>query len=428
MLSLLLAGCDPATISVVTDSDTASVGPDDSQPDSWRESDPLDSIPPIDDSSDDSDPPDTDPPDPDDERLYQEFFDRGVIQEIRLELTDDAIDDLNQDGREWVECDVEVNGVRFDGAGVHLKGSSTYQDFRGKPAFKIELDGFNPGQRYGALERITLNNMTGDASQIREVVAYRAWEEAGMVGPKANFARVYVNDELFGLYTNIETMDDRWAPHRYADGSGDLWDTAPDGADFTRSGLSRDGGGDFLYWDLQAGTGTQDNFFAIQDEIQGGSGDWFVDMDPYLNTDQYLDFWAWSVVMGTQDGYPFHLNDILLYVDPDNGGRFDTMPWGFDETWDSSFVWYSVAGQLSAACINDPACVAALTQKMSGGFDVYDTMDITGWMEEAAALIAQDIEDDPRRPYNTWDVAATQQALIDLQLTWSQDGRVRQGL
>ena len=37
------------------------------------------------------------------------------------------------------------------------------------------------------------------------------------------------------------------------------------------------------------------------------------------------------------------LNDILLYADPGDNGRFDTIPWGFDETWNGAFTWTAVA-------------------------------------------------------------------------------------
>lgn len=398
--------------------------------DSQADSEGVDSIPILDDSgtTHDSEDSSTTVPD-DDDAIYAAFFDPNVIQEIRLELSDNAIRQLNRDGRTWVEGNVIVNGQRFDSVGVHLKGSSTYQDFSGKPAFKIKMNEYVAGQKYGDLERITLNNMTGDVTQAKEVIIYQAWEAAGMSGPKANFAQVYVNDELFGLYTNLESMDDHWAARRYADGSGDVWDTAPDGADFTRSALSTDGNGDFLYWDLQAGTGdSTQTFYDIRDALARPTGDWQADLSPYMDTDQYLDFWAWSVVIGNQDGYPFHLNDVILYADPGDNGRFDFSPWGMDESWDSSVYWGYVAGNLSTYCMQDTVCVANLTDKMRAAVNTYETLDISAWTTAAFDLSEAAVSTDPRRPYTIQQVNQYRNDLISVQSTWPAHVRQQNGL
>lgn len=382
----------------------------------------LESIP-----SSDTDTADT-TTDQDDEAIYQAFFDPATVQEVRIELAPAAINSLNQDGSTYVKGNVIVNGVRMDDVGVRLKGSSTYQDFNGKPAFKIKTNSFVPGQKYGDLERITLNNMIGDPTQAKEVLVYQLWANAGMTGPRCNFARVYVNDELFGLYSNIESMDDHWLVRRYDDATGDLWGTSAGGADFNAEGLVQNGDGSFLNWILKSGVGSQDAFFGIQGALPAAASAWDASLTPYIDTDQYLDFWAWSVVFGNQDGYPFHTNDVLIYADPSDGGRFDFSPWGMDESYDSTVVWNYVAGALSLTCTTDPACTASLFQKLEADVDLYATFDVDTLRSAAYEVSAADMENDPRRTlyYTVATVNQSRKDLAVVQKAWVQ--HLRQSL
>jgi hypothetical protein len=425
-----LVGCTPGVIQIAADSDSSKLV--ESKPDSespWVDTDPIESIPGFPDSDTDEGEDDTGV-DPEDEVKYQAFFDIDVIQDIHIELTDDAIRDLNRDGSTYVSGNVVVNGERYDNVGVRLKGSSTYQDLNGKAAFKIKLNKFVPGTRYGTLERITLNNMLSDVSQSKEVIVYHLLQDAGQKASRANYAQVYLNDELFGLYTNLEASDDHWLERRYADATGNLWATAPSDADWTRNGLSKDRDGLYVYWDSQSGDGDQSRFEQLQDALSNRTGDWFADLDPHINTDQYLEFWAWSIVIGNQDGYPFHLNDVIVYENPENGGKLEFFPWGTDESYDTTALWYYVEGVLSTYCIEDPVCVQALYAKMNEVLAVYESLAVNEYTLAAHALSEQAVLDDPRRAwyYTVKDVSDYRALLLSTQTTWPDYVRTTQGL
>lgn len=421
MLLLLLACPDPGAIPLGgRDSATAPTAPTDSGPTSITGGQ--------DSGTDDSSTrPDDTGVDPEDEAIYQAFYDPTVMHEVRITLSTEAIRELEAYGRDYVEGEATLDGTAFSGVGVRLKGSSTYQDFSGKPSFKLKLDEFEGGQKYGTLQRITLNNMIGDPSQSRELIDYWIWNQSGLFAPRASYARVYVNDELFGLYTNLESVDDEWVQRRYARADGDLWASALDSADFGATGLALDSEGRFRYWDLESGVGDTSRLLAVKDGLDRGTGDFFADLGDSVDTEQFLAYWALNTVIGNDDGYPWHLNDVFLYVDPADG-RIDFSPWGMDEAWNEALVWNGVIGRVALHCLGDQACIDALKVELEAKLGLYDDLDITSYAAAGWALSEDAVLGDPRCPYTPSEVSDARDALSTLILTRSAGVRAQVGL
>lgn len=353
------------------------------------------------------------------EALYQAFFDPAVVQTIELELGDAELRALRRDPFEYVEGNVIVNGTRLDTVGIRLKGSSSYQDFDGKPAFKVKFNAYVSGQKYATLERLTLNNMVGDATMSKEMIGYALWTSVGMPVPRINYARVSVNGEFFGLYTNLESMDDHLLERRYGNGTGDLWE-GNDSADFTRRGVD--------HFELVTGVGDIDALDTVRQTLAGAPADAFLEeADTVLDMDSFLDFWAYSIAIGNKDGYPYNLNDYFVYREPVDG-RFDFSPWGMDESWDTAMVWSSVGGTVAQKCINDEDCVAALREHTSAAVAAYEAFDPEGWALGVWELSAPIAEEDPRRPYTAQQVTAERIALLERVRRWPARVRAQMGI
>ncbi len=398
LLALLLAACGPASPIIVGGPDSGS-DPDDS-------TGIVDSSPfflPGDSAADDSGDTDTDPGgSEDDEAIFQAFFDVSVIQEIDIALSGDAIRQINSGATDaYVEADITVNGAFFPQSGLRLKGSSTYQDLDCrdgycKAAFKIKLDEFVLDQKLGDLERITLNNMTSDYTQSKELIAYDLLNQHSQLASRCNFARVTLNGEPWGLYANVESADDEWLKRRFTDPEGSLWGTGSSYGDFYAGYLDTG-------WVLKSGVEGIAPLQAVTAALDAFTGDFFGELGALLNTDQWLDYWAWCAATGNYDGYPFHLNDVLIYADPADAGRFVFAPWGTDETWDeyeyTGQTWNTVGGRLGYACLADPACVAELKVRIGVAVTEYEASDVLGVAEAAWALSEADVLTDPVRPF-----------------------------
>jgi spore coat protein CotH len=139
------------------------------------------------------------------------FYNIDSIQEIRVYFSfpnwDYRLDTAASSVYEsfTVARQVKINGVVFDSVGAKYKGNSTFRATNKKNPWHFELDHVKGAQQYQGLKDIKLSNVWSDPSFVRESLSFDILKNY-MHCPRANFARVYVNDTLMGLYTNTEAI------------------------------------------------------------------------------------------------------------------------------------------------------------------------------------------------------------------------------
>ena len=144
-------------------------------------------------------------------------FAADEVLEIDLTVDEDALQSLRDEPREYVPAVFEVRGVTDAPmeVGLRIKGRiGSLRDLDEKPAWKLKFDFVDSDQRFLNLERMTLNNMVQDPSQVHEWAAYRLFRAQGLPAPRVGAAFVRLNGEVYGVYTTIETPDEnmlaRW--------------------------------------------------------------------------------------------------------------------------------------------------------------------------------------------------------------------------
>jgi spore coat protein CotH len=345
------------------------------------------------------------------------LYDPRTLKEIRLEVATEGEDALRVDPREYVEATLVVDGERVEGVGLRLKGSSSFRAWDDKPSLKVKTDAFVDDQSAHGVVRFTLNNMIEDPAQGREVIAYTLWNEGGMVAPRCAYANVYVNDELFGLYALVESVDDAFLARRYADPDGPLW-AANDSADLTPDSLA--------FFELKEGedagqlSAAAARLAEVGTDYYGGAGE-------VLDMDQFLGFLTWSILTGFEDGYPYHLNDYFLYADPDDDERLDWLPWGMDESFDTGWRWqWGREGTVGYNCAADEACLARLRDGVTIALDTYEQVDPGALAGEVFDLTEEAVQTDPRRPSSPAEVESARARLTGMIEGWP--ARVRTGM
>ncbi len=108
---------------------------------------------------------------------------------------------------------ITINGEVFDSVGVKYKGNSTYTPNQVKNPFNIELDTYKE-QDYEGYSDIKLSNVSKDPSFLREVLSYQVLQQY-MDAPLSNYANVYVNGTLIGLYSNSESGSKKFVQSRF---------------------------------------------------------------------------------------------------------------------------------------------------------------------------------------------------------------------
>jgi CotH kinase protein/Lamin Tail Domain/Secretion system C-terminal sorting domain len=156
--------------------------------------------------------------------LAQDFYDSTRIQEIRLYFSQaNWRTILNTNAAAATEPyaiarRVVINGVSFDSVGAKFKGNSSFKAANKKNPLHIELDNVK-NQDYQGYKDIKLANVFADPSFVREALSYELMQSYADL-PRANFANVWINDTLQGLYTNTEAITKSFGRRHFFSESG----------------------------------------------------------------------------------------------------------------------------------------------------------------------------------------------------------------
>lgn len=166
-----------------------------------------------------------------------DLYDLSRLVEIRINFAEsdwhERLDALKEAGHdERLVADITVDGVSYPGTGIRYKGNSSYFNVRNangaKLPFNLKVDFTKKKQRLpGGFKSLKLSNVFRDPSYLREVLAYDIATKY-MPAPRANFAKVYVNDEYLGLYNLTESVDDDLLEKFFGDEDGILVKCDPD--------------------------------------------------------------------------------------------------------------------------------------------------------------------------------------------------------
>lgn len=151
------------------------------------------------------------------------FYDPQVIQEIKIFFSqsdwDYRMDTAKAGSDSYLMADsMVVNGVRLDSIGVQYKGNSSYDATYVKNPLHISLDEFAV-RDYQGITDFKLSNGYGDPSQIRECLSYSILKNY-MHCSEANFAKVYINNQYIGLYSNVENVGKKFCLNHFGSSNG----------------------------------------------------------------------------------------------------------------------------------------------------------------------------------------------------------------
>jgi hypothetical protein len=347
--------------------------------------------------------PSTAPGDPT-EDLAAWLYDPAQVVGIDLALPPASIDALDADPETYVDGQFSLTapGASYGplAVGVRLKGHGSFRPLSGKAAFKVKFNHSVPGQRFLGLTHLTLNNMAEDRSNMHEVLAYDAFRAMGIPAPRTGYADVRVNDEEYGLYVNVETMDDvslrRWfdtTQHLYEGGS--TVELAPGG----EGNFEVDEGNASDLADLQA---------LIAAANDPSPADWSDAAAPVADLAEMTKMWAVEKYVGRWDGYAgadawFLPNNYFLHSD--DSGRFTMLPWGADQTFGERLPFDGSAGTMFDRCLADASCAGDFRYAVLQTRATLAGLDLDGQVTTLAAELAPWQATDPRREYSEEEIA-----------------------
>lgn len=170
----------------------------------------------------------------------EHIFDGSQLHTFEINLPKGALEYLDVDPtrEEYVEGSLTFDGETISPVKIRYKGSVgawiggvSGEDWSNpsgrktatKLSIKINFNWDGNGRKFYGLNKLQLHSQNNDPSQMRDRLGYWLYREMGVPAPRSVHARVIINGEYYGVYALIEQIDEAFATHNFADGSGNVY-------------------------------------------------------------------------------------------------------------------------------------------------------------------------------------------------------------
>jgi hypothetical protein len=266
------------------------------------------------------------------------LYDPKVVRTLFLEFENA---DWEKELAAFYHTDVEVpakltvDGKAYPDVGVHFRGASSFMmvpEGR-KRSLNLSLDYVHDEQRLGGYRTLNLLNGNGDPTLLRSVL-YLQIARNYIPAPKANFVRVVINGESWGIYPSVQQYNSDFVKEWFGTTKGARWKTP--GSPMGRAGLKYLGEDPEAYKKIYE-IKTKDNAKSWQALIQlcrvleqTPPAELEAALAPILDVDGVLKFLALDKALINNDGYWTRASDYSIYLD--EKGKFHLFPHDANET------------------------------------------------------------------------------------------------
>ncbi|MDF1696742.1 MAG: CotH kinase family protein [Saprospiraceae bacterium] len=259
-----------------------------------------------------------------------------IIDEMSLDF---ILDPVNSSSNELFEATfIFSNGTVLDtleNIGFRLRGNTSRN--ADKKSFKVNLNAFVPGRKYYGVQKINLNGQHNDPTSARAKICADLADQLHIPSLRTNHVQLYINNEYFGLYTNVEHIDQNYVKKRFGNKNGNLYKCLYP-ADLNYKGDNPDSYKEVIYgrrnYDLKNNIEKDDysdfaNFVKILNITP--DADLACELEKVFNVDQYLRTIVLDILTGNWDGPIYNKNNFYLYHNQ-HTGQFEYIPYDLDNT------------------------------------------------------------------------------------------------
>ena len=346
-----------------------------------------------------------------DEEGCPSLFAQDVLPEWRITISDSewaALEDEFYNRAEHEAAGDDLNpyhsteGVTFDdGSGpvevplvlIRLKGESSWVqtvqfDENPKMQFLLAFNEIDPDGRFMGVRKVELDMPRTDWTFLRQRLGLHTMRHVGQPAQCANNAKLYVNDEYYGLYAHLERIDKEFLQRIYGkdDGAddGDLWKAG-----------------------YEIRTNEESYSTARIDALWSATSP--TEMSGMAPLDDALFEWATEALLPHADGYYFGRPNFFLYDHPLRGflwiptdidTAFDYKSYSIDlvyprSSWREYWFWIPYS-----TVLNDPLWADRYVDTIAEVRDGIDPEAQAALLDQWAAQIASAAEADPHRPFS----------------------------
>jgi CotH kinase protein/Secretion system C-terminal sorting domain len=307
------------------------------------------------------------------------LFDQGKVNEIRIYMPPDSLQAMftTLNAKYYQTYFTYSNGVQtdtIDSVGIRFRGNTSLNSQ--KKSIKLSIDEFVEGKEYKGVRKLNLIGNHNDPTYVREKLFYHCWNKLGFEPRRISFVNVYINDAIYGIYSNVEEVDKQWLKRVYRSDTGNLY-KATWGADLKYLGTSQTAyknvGGSNRAYDLQTNEAADDYAPLVKLIVAINSANdvgYLARVDSIIDYKKYLKILALDVCTGNWDNYAYNKNNYVLWYDS-NKAKFEFITFDTDNTFGVDWVnidwttrnpykWYNAdngeSRPLAYRLLNVPSC------------------------------------------------------------------------
>ena len=153
-----------------------------------------------------------------------DFFNGDVLQEIRLAINSKDWNALrtNYLDNTYYPCDFTWNGTVVRNVGIRSRGLGSRNST--KPGLRVDFDRYSSSQKFLGLKSVVLDNVTQDPSSMRERLTTMFLARLNQPASREAHVKLYVNNEYFGLYVIVESVDKDFLQRTLGENDGYLFE------------------------------------------------------------------------------------------------------------------------------------------------------------------------------------------------------------
>lgn len=278
-----------------------------------------------------------------------DVFRDDVVGRVDITIDPDTLDwiyDNVDSNQEFHARFIFNNGLILDtieDIGFRLRGNTSRNS--AKKSFKVSFNTFESGRKWYGLEKMNLNGEHNDPSVVRSKLCWDLLRDFKIPGSRSNHVRVYINNDYYGLYINVEHIDEEFVKSRFGNNDGNLYKCLwPADLDYLGTNpenykLTVNNGGRRIY-DLKTNT-LQDDYTDLAhfiNVLNNTPDDQFLcEIEKIFNVYDYLKIIAIDIFTANWDGYIYNNNNFYLYHNTSTG-KFEYINYDLDNTYGIDFI------------------------------------------------------------------------------------------
>ncbi|WP_315854033.1 CotH kinase family protein [Roseiconus nitratireducens] len=264
------------------------------------------------------------------------LYDLGVFRTVFIDFENDDWES-ELEGFHGTDVDVPatvtVDGQTYQGVGLRFRGMSSYGMVPAgyKRSLNLSVDMIDDDQRLMGYRTLNLLNGSGDDSMLSTVL-YSHIARKYIPAPQANFVRVVINGENWGVYTNVQQFNKDFLKENYASAKGARWKVS--GSPAGGGGLDYRGedpdGYQYPYEQKSGGKKSLAKLIDLCRVLDETPAEKLPSqLEPICDVDGLLWFLALDNALINSDGYWIRASDYSIYLDKE--GKFHFIPHDMNE-------------------------------------------------------------------------------------------------